>query len=256
MARLGLTTLLVAAIVTIIHAVGLPASAHQKRVEEIAHDAVKPFPENAGEKDVGKLVMKYKPFLKVIDGCVPFPAVNAQGQTSGGLQDTGSMNGGCSKSTGQVYARIGAAGNRLAVMYAWYFPKDMTLDGGGSTGHRHDWEEIVVFVQFDLNFALKGISYSGHGKYPDKVPKSRLDSGKWLDGSRPKVEYSRPGLVTHRVSPTNEKGGTQPVIEYEKLTKAAKDGLRDMNWKDAVCPFCDADTFQRKLDLAWSDSYG
>ena len=45
----------------------------------IPHDAVQPFPENVGTSDSGKIYLKYKPFLKVVDGCVPFPAVQADG---------------------------------------------------------------------------------------------------------------------------------------------------------------------------------
>ena len=45
----------------------------------IPHKAVEAFPENAGSGDSGKLYLKYKPYLKVEDGCVPFPAVQADG---------------------------------------------------------------------------------------------------------------------------------------------------------------------------------
>jgi len=48
-------------------------------VSAIPHDEVKAFPEDVGDGDSGKLYLKYKPYLKVIDGCVPFPAVQADG---------------------------------------------------------------------------------------------------------------------------------------------------------------------------------
>lgn len=47
----------------------------------INHDAVVGFPETVPSGIVGQLILKYKPFLKVENGCVPFPAVNAAGDT-------------------------------------------------------------------------------------------------------------------------------------------------------------------------------
>ena len=47
----------------------------------INHDAVVPFPETVPSGVVGELMLKYKPYLKVFNGCVPFPAVNAAGDT-------------------------------------------------------------------------------------------------------------------------------------------------------------------------------
>jgi hypothetical protein len=47
----------------------------------IAHDAVVAFPETVPGGDVGTLMLKYKPYLDVHNGCVPFPAVNAAGDT-------------------------------------------------------------------------------------------------------------------------------------------------------------------------------
>lgn len=47
----------------------------------IAHDAVVGFPETVPSGTAGTLYLKYKPFLKVFNGCVPFPAVDAAGNT-------------------------------------------------------------------------------------------------------------------------------------------------------------------------------
>lgn len=44
----------------------------------INHDAVVGFPETAPS---GSLYLKYKPFLQVSNGCVPFPAVDSSGNT-------------------------------------------------------------------------------------------------------------------------------------------------------------------------------
>lgn len=47
----------------------------------ISHDAVIGFTEAVPDTVAGNLMLKYKPKLKVTNGCVPFPAVDAEGNT-------------------------------------------------------------------------------------------------------------------------------------------------------------------------------
>lgn len=47
----------------------------------INHDAVVGFAETVPATTAGSLMLKYKPLLKVFNGCVPFPAVDASGNT-------------------------------------------------------------------------------------------------------------------------------------------------------------------------------
>jgi hypothetical protein len=47
----------------------------------INHDAVVGFPQTVPSGTTGGLYLKYKPYLEVYNGCVPFPAVNAAGDT-------------------------------------------------------------------------------------------------------------------------------------------------------------------------------
>jgi hypothetical protein len=47
----------------------------------INHDAVVGFAQAVPSGIVGTLMLKYKPYLKVFNGCVPFPAVDAAGNT-------------------------------------------------------------------------------------------------------------------------------------------------------------------------------
>lgn len=55
------------------------ASVSSTAAAVIDHDQVVGFPETVPSGITGTLDLKYKPFLKVVNGCVPFPAVNAQG---------------------------------------------------------------------------------------------------------------------------------------------------------------------------------
>lgn len=47
----------------------------------ISHDAVVGFDETVPATTEGNLMLKFKPYLKVFNGCVPFPAVDADGNT-------------------------------------------------------------------------------------------------------------------------------------------------------------------------------
>ena len=47
----------------------------------IAHDAVVGFAQAVPSTATGNSYLKFKPWLKVVSGCVPFPAVNAAGDT-------------------------------------------------------------------------------------------------------------------------------------------------------------------------------
>lgn len=58
-------------------ATGLPLT----RRAVIDHDAVVGFPETVPSGITGEIYLKYKPRLKVFNGCVPFPAVNKAGDT-------------------------------------------------------------------------------------------------------------------------------------------------------------------------------
>ena len=53
---------------------------HAKRAV-IDHDAVLGFPETVPSGVTGELYLRYKPHLKVFNGCVPFPAVQENGDT-------------------------------------------------------------------------------------------------------------------------------------------------------------------------------
>ena len=67
----------------------------------IAHDQVQPIYTGASA-----LEKYYQPRLAIGDkGCDPYPAVDANGDVSGGLKPTGASNVEGTSSVGQVYAR-------------------------------------------------------------------------------------------------------------------------------------------------------
>ena len=70
--------ILASTVSALVHALPLPI----ERRAVIAHDAVVGFPQTVPSGAIGDLYLKYKPFLYVANGCVPFPAVEADGDTS------------------------------------------------------------------------------------------------------------------------------------------------------------------------------
>lgn len=159
---------------------------------------------------------------------------------SGGLAASGSSNGGCSKSTGQVYARGKTCNGRYAIMYSWYMPKDSPSTG---LGHRHDWENIVVWLSGESTSAsVVGMAVSQHGGYDTRT------SGT-LSGNSPLAGYTAIWPTNHQMIFTNDKGGQQPLVAWESLTDAARTALTNTNFGDANVPFKDGN-FDNNLGKA------
>ncbi|KAK1999966.1 necrosis inducing protein [Colletotrichum falcatum] len=198
----------------------------------IAHDAVVGFPETVPSGVVGALYLKYKPYLYVVNGCVPFPAVDAAGNTGGGLSPTGSSNGGCSSNIGQVYARGGSYNGRYGIMYSYYMPKDSPVSG---MGHRHDWENTVVWLSDASDSAtVVGVAVSAHGNYDKKT------SGVDFTGvTHPRIGYRSIWPLNHQMIFTSTTGGQQPLIAWESLTDAARTALQNTDFGSANVPMKD-----------------
>ncbi|KAI1122781.1 NPP1-domain-containing protein [Nemania abortiva] len=216
--------------------VGSNAAALDRRAV-IAHDAVVGFAQSASA-----LELKFKPWLKVVNGCVPYPAVDAAGNTSGGLAPSGDPSGGCSSSTGQVYTRGAQYGSRYALMYSWYMPKDSPSSG---LGHRHDWECIVVWLDSATATSptIVGLSTSAHGDF------DTITSDFPLDGTRAKIQYYSTWPLDHQLGTTSTIGGEQPLIAWENLTDAARTALENTDFGSANVPFKDAN-FESNLAKA------
>ncbi|CZT20500.1 probable NPP1 domain protein [Ramularia collo-cygni] len=222
---------------TIYLAIATAFAASIQRRAVIAHDAVVGFPQTVPSGTIGQLYLKYKPYLKVDNGCVPFPAVDASGNTGGGLNPTGGSNSGCSSSTGQVYARSATYGSSFAIMYSWYMPKDSPSTG---LGHRHDWEGIVVWLSgATLSAQLLGVAASAHGDYDTTTTPN-------LSGTSPLIRYFSIFPVNHQLGFTSTVGGQQPLIAYESLTSAARSALESTDFGSANVPFKDSN-FQSNL---------
>lgn len=98
---------------------GVSAAPLERRAV-LNHDAVVGFPQTVPSGAIGNSFLKFKPWLQVNGGCVPFPSVDASGNTGGGLAPSGGASSGCSSSPGQVYVRGAQYGSRYGIMYSWY----------------------------------------------------------------------------------------------------------------------------------------
>ncbi|KAI9982239.1 hypothetical protein PInf_008134 [Phytophthora infestans] len=215
----------------------------------ISHDAVIPFAQptttTTTEQKAG---IKFKPQIHISNGCHPYPAVDADGNTSGGLNPTGSSSAGC-KGSGygsQIYGRVATYNGVFAIMYSWYFPKDSPLTG---LGHRHDWEHVVVWVDdIKLNspsvIAVSPSAHSGYNIY--HPPESNT-----IDGYSTKVDYSSSWLViNHALDSTTDAGETQNLIMWDQLTDAARTALENTDFGDANVPMKDGN-FLTKVGNAY-----
>jgi hypothetical protein len=185
---------------------------------ELPHDQVRPM---TGSVTADQAT--FLPTLRIVNGCQPYPAVQDDGSYSGGLEDTGSESGGCRDSSkGQTVVRSQCEDDGLcAHLYALYFPKDQGMIGDAPTpevGHRHEWENVVVWVQ---DGAVEAVSFSQHGGYSVKKP-GEIE----LTGTSVTVEYSTGGATTHSFSPGSGSGIRMPApVSLESVPTAARDTL-------------------------------
>ncbi|GAB9477890.1 Necrosis inducing protein npp1, partial [Globisporangium polare] len=212
----------------------------------IAHDAVVPFAEPTPITLEQTVALKFKPQIHISNGCHPYPAVDAAGNTSGGLKPSGSQSAGC-KGSGwgtQVYGRAAAYNGVYALMYSWYFPKDSPFTG---LGHRHDWEHVVVWIDSldAANPTILAVTPSAHSGYEKYAPPK---SGT-VDGVSAKVKYESIVVINHALDSTTDAGEKQPLIMWDQLTDAARTALENTDFGDANVPMKDGN-FLTKLGNA------
>ncbi|KAE8356814.1 necrosis inducing protein-domain-containing protein [Aspergillus coremiiformis] len=209
----------------------------------IGSDKVVGFQQTVPPGITGDVYLAYQPHLYVANGCVPFPAVDAEGNTNAGLKPTGDSHGHCSKSTGQIYVRGAPYGGHYGLLYAWYFPKDEPSSG---LGHRHDWEGVIVWLADSTSTSadnILAVCPSAHGGWDCST------NGYTLDGTKPLIRYSSTWPVDHQNGLTSTVGGMQPLIAWESLPPAASTALQNTNFGSAIVPFKDA-TFAANLGKA------
>jgi Necrosis inducing protein (NPP1) len=212
-------TLLVAGAVTaaIASSIGSAAAA-----TSIAHDSVTRLTGSVTGDEA-----KYLPLLQIENGCAPYSAVQDDGSYSGGLNNSGGEDAGCKgNGTGQAIVRSQCdAAGLCAHMYALYFPKDQGMAGGVAiqgVGHRHEYENVVVWVK---NGSMAAVSFSHHSGYDVRKPEEVT-----MVGTSVIAKYGRQAIGTHSFEPGDGGGGGEPFpapVSFDSVTKAAHDTLND-----------------------------
>ncbi|PLB33734.1 NPP1 family protein [Aspergillus candidus] len=227
-------------VIPLLAALGLAQAA------SIDHDKVRPLPQTIPEGAQGELYLAYQPRLNVVNGCVPYPAVDAEGNTGAGLKPTGPTNSSCTTSEGQIYvrSRTDEDSTRTALMYSWYFPKDAASPG---SGHRHDWEGTIVWVSSPTSTSpenIEAVCPSAHGKW-NCATKDDFS----LDGSNPLIEYVSRWPLNHQMDLTEEVGMLQPLVAWESLEEGIRKPLAETDFGSAHLPLRDGN-FAEDLDSA------
>ncbi|RVK42209.1 NPP1 family protein [Sinorhizobium meliloti] len=217
---------------------GLPMKA--RAADVINHDKVRGFPDSTSG-----FLKTFQPYLKVIEGCVPFPAVDAAGKVSGGLKPSGMPHGGCSRNLGQIYVRAREYKGECAVMYSWFFPKEQNVVWPLNGGSRYDWQDVVVWLtSCNSEAQVVAVSYSSNGRYV-------LSTQPHMHGTHPLVIYHREVSGYHfSLADTRAHGGMQPAVNWSDLTEEAREALDTHDFGMGV-PF-NSYNFEDNLDRAYS----
>ncbi|KAJ3469655.1 hypothetical protein MRS44_003720 [Fusarium solani] len=215
----------------------------------VPHDSIGPvLPKTQGGK-IGNAMERFQPFLHIAHGCQPYTASNEQVDISvgsGGLQDSGNPSAGCrDRNKGQTYVRGAWHKGKFGLMYAWYFPKDQPNAGNVVGGHRHDWENVVVWIDNpdNANPRIVGFAASGHGDYSRTTNPIR-------EGDKVKVEYFTQLGLNHALQMSNTRGDTHWLLQWESMDARSRNALQNANFGKANVPFKDGNFFNN-LDKAF-----
>ncbi|KAG7389100.1 hypothetical protein PHYBOEH_007577 [Phytophthora boehmeriae] len=217
------------------------------QADSISHDEVKVIYQTEAKTISEIAAVRFKPQLRIGSGCHSYPAVNAEGQTSGGLAPSGSSSSGCRGFfvTSQVYVRSAWFNDVWGIMYAWYFPKDSS---GSGEGHRHDWENIVVWIDnpaLDGDATILAISTSNTDGYRKYTALDEL-----VAGNAALVLYDTFDSDDHTLSLNKHGGDLQELILWSQLPDVARKALNETSFDPAVVPMKD-ETFMANLEKAW-----
>nr|AEZ06578.1 Nep1-like protein [Hyaloperonospora arabidopsidis] len=226
----------------------LPVVKSDQCIENRApHDQIQPYAQPEETTVTEKAAARYKPSLHSSHGCYPYPAVDAEGRTNGGLKATGGSRSKCGQPYmgGQVYARGKWCDEQFGIIFAWYFPKDSVRDG---VGHRHDWEWATIWLNNpEANVSeILGVTTIGSGK-PKRTNKLKREN---RNGDTVKLDYRDHGR-RHYIALSGNDGELQPLIMWDQMTEASRCALNTVGWnKHRLMPLADT-VFDNNLATAY-----
>ncbi|KAK4207617.1 necrosis inducing protein-domain-containing protein [Rhypophila decipiens] len=159
---------------------------------------------------------KFQPVLDFDkDGCYYTSAIDPNGNLNPGLNYANGVPPNCLRAqcrdnnrlqNNNVYSRARCNNGWCAIMYEYYFEKDQIVCGPArweQDGHRHDWENVVVFTQGE---SVRRVAPSCHGGYGGATNSPRLQ------GQRAKIVYHKDGGRTHCLRMANS--GDDAIENY------------------------------------------
>lgn len=177
------------------------------------------------------------------DSCYPAAAIDPSGNLNGGLKPTGPITGECRSGHlghANTYSRSKCNNGWCGIVYASYFEKDEASPG---TGHRHDWECMVVWVQ-DGASTPAYLSASRHGGFSTH-PVADVP----MSGQRVEAVYHKDGVSTHAFrfakwgeTPENDTGAwhQENLLSWSHLASGLRDKLNASDWGSANFPLQDS----------------
>ncbi|KAG5984787.1 hypothetical protein E4U54_006102 [Claviceps lovelessii] len=218
-----------------------------RRGQQLDHDKIQSIPETLPNDQLGWNMKRFQPYFNTEGkGCWPYPAVDSEGNWSGGLATSGGQGGDCTDSVGQVYVDFGYYNGHYCIIYAYYAPKDQTFVGGG---HRHEWESVALWFDSITSDepTLQGAAVSKHGGYEKTTNIGHLTFHNGHPLAKYYVDFDFVG--THSMGWTSKVGGLQPAVYWDLLTDAARGALENTDWGHADFPL--GYDFQKNME----DSY-
>jgi hypothetical protein len=183
------------------------------------------------------------------DGCYAVAAIAPDGTINEGLNNTGAVNGNCHDAPdldrSQTYSRSKCNNGWCAIAYASYFEKDQNVNGPGNSGHRHDWEHVVSYVNQNSN----QVEFVCFTKHSGITVSSRNDLR--FDGTHPKAVYHKDGAFnTHFFRAANDNDEPPendkhvwlypPLIDYDSWPSTElRDKLFSADFGDATLKITD-----------------
>jgi len=129
-------------------------------------------------------------------------------------------------------------------MYAWYFPRNTNKRDKSGKAHRHDWQQVVVWLQSKApatsreHYSIHHISYSSAGGYAKTLSPALMSNSVIYNDTWPLVSYQG----GQGLDATIHKGSEQSLLlwdyNFTPAAKAAINNPKNFNWNQA--PFSDA----------------
>ncbi|KUF90201.1 hypothetical protein AM588_10002589 [Phytophthora nicotianae] len=211
----------------------------------IGHNQVRPFPEPEPVTFSQKAAVKYKPQLKIEDGCHPYPAVQKDGSISGGLKWSGPRMANVQVRSWALRSMLGPSRGAVPV------PLILRL-----FGHRHNWEYAIVWIDNPEleNSTILGVSMSASVGYASQTPPET----RYVDGDSVKLKYYYNHLLgSTSLQLTEATGEFQDLITWDELSKLARYSLNHTDWDETLfnlaglkMPLKDG-VFDELLNKAW-----